>query len=482
MGSTQGASAIELLTSGGFEVPPVAAGPEVPSWTLLEYVTANPSMLVNSAALLGGVADNPIDPLNIDTNHRGLWFRPFVGTTEGATPVGPVDAILSQTVAAAPGQTYTFTGDALFEANYLGGMEEPGFRTEFEMAFLDSGGAVIGSPMIRDLTLELINGLGYSGTNGNPEVAPIVGVAPAGAASVRVRAQGLSMTRNNVNTGQQSAFVDNFSLTTSDAPTMELLMNPNLNILPPVPPTAEEILSEYFDFVENPDTSTDIIRGAGFANNPDTGGSNGIWISPYLPLAAGGSGTVSQTVAGTPGTAYTFSAGARWEPAFVGDESLTDENKTVIELAFLDSEGGLIDSVVLDLRDDGKTAAANSWTTHSVTGTAPTGTTDVRVSGIISNFAAAESGQQSAFWDDFSLMVAATGLPGDYNGDNVVDAADYTVWRDGGSPDSSPAGYTLWANNYGATSAPGLATTIPEPAAGLLVVLALLAASTRRTN
>ena len=32
-------------------------------------------------------------------------------------------------------------------------------------------------------------------------------------------------------------------------------------------------------------------------------------------------------------------------------------------------------------------------------------------------------------------FLAASGLPGDFNGDNVVDAADYTVWRDGLSVD-----------------------------------------------
>lgn len=37
-------------------------------------------------------------------------------------------------------------------------------------------------------------------------------------------------------------------------------------------------------------------------------------------------------------------------------------------------------------------------------------------------------------------------LPGDFNYDGVVDAADYTTWRD---TDGSPAGYLLWRENYG---------------------------------
>jgi hypothetical protein len=76
-------------------------------------------------------------------------------------------------------------------------------------------------------------------------------------------------------------------------------------------------------------------------------------------------------------------------------------------------------------------------------------------------------------------------LPGDYNGDDVVDAADYTVWRDGNSPDSSPAGYDLWRSNYGAsqgaTAAPLAATTAPEPSSLLLIAVSLgLAARDRR--
>ncbi|TWU00597.1 hypothetical protein Pla108_15490 [Botrimarina colliarenosi] len=78
-----------------------------------------------------------------------------------------------------------------------------------------------------------------------------------------------------------------------------------------------------------------------------------------------------------------------------------------------------------------------------------------------------------------ALLVVAD-LDGDYNGDGVVDAADYTVWRDGGSPDSSQAGYELWAANYGATSADSPANAVPEPAAGLMLLAALALVVGRR--
>jgi hypothetical protein len=66
-------------------------------------------------------------------------------------------------------------------------------------------------------------------------------------------------------------------------------------------------------------------------------------------------------------------------------------------------------------------------------------------------------------------------LPGDYNGDGTVNVADYTVWRNGGSPDDSQAGYNLWRTNFGRTSGSGSgvgSSAIPEPAGWLLVLVA----------
>ncbi|TWT77296.1 hypothetical protein Pla123a_19540 [Posidoniimonas polymericola] len=93
-------------------------------------------------------------------------------------------------------------------------------------------------------------------------------------------------------------------------------------------------------------------------------------------------------------------------------------------------------------------------------------------------------------------LVAAAGLPGDYNGDGVVDAADYTQWRDnkgdadesaimnngdgGGITDSD---YLVWRDNYGRTSGSPSATAAPEPRGALLAALAFgvaLASFTRR--
>ena len=91
-----------------------------------------------------------------------------------------------------------------------------------------------------------------------------------------------------------------------------------------------------------------------------------------------------------------------------------------------------------------------------------------------------------------SALGATFGIPpslvGDYNRNNVVDAADYTVWRDNlGSTailpnDPSPGMVTLddydtWMTHFGETAGSGSRdsanTAVPEPVSMWLLVLAV---------
>ncbi|TWT92914.1 hypothetical protein Pla108_40540 [Botrimarina colliarenosi] len=88
------------------------------------------------------------------------------------------------------------------------------------------------------------------------------------------------------------------------------------------------------------------------------------------------------------------------------------------------------------------------------------------------------------------VLSATAALAGDFNGDGVVDAADYTVWRD--DPSFTPADYADWQANYGSTTVTGsfagtespAGTGVPEPASALLVSLIVVGAcySTRRRH
>jgi hypothetical protein len=68
-------------------------------------------------------------------------------------------------------------------------------------------------------------------------------------------------------------------------------------------------------------------------------------------------------------------------------------------------------------------------------------------------------------------------LPGDYNGDNKVDAADYVTWRKNPGNFGNDLGYTTWRANFGMP--PGIgsgSTAVPEPASLQPAILLLLGA------
>lgn len=89
----------------------------------------------------------------------------------------------------------------------------------------------------------------------------------------------------------------------------------------------------------------------------------------------------------------------------------------------------------------------------------------------------------------------APAVPGDYNGNGLVDGADYVVWRKGGplqnevdTPGTvNAADYTEWRSRFGNTSGSGSGLgggAVPEPTAAALAMLAGLAtvASWRRRS
>ena len=112
------------------------------------------------------------------------------------------------------------------------------------------------------------------------------------------------------------------------------------------------------------------------------------------------------------------------------------------------------------------------------------------------------------FWDDVHptatvhavlaerARMLLLGLPGDYNEDAVVDAADYTVWRDNfGAPAGTlpndvdggmigQAQYDTWKANFGMTTGAGGGSlahgAVPEPATVSLLLLAIAAGCMRR--
>ena len=77
---------------------------------------------------------------------------------------------------------------------------------------------------------------------------------------------------------------------------------------------------------------------------------------------------------------------------------------------------------------------------------------------------------------------------GDFNGDGIVNAADYVAWRKGDSPNpNSIADYNTWRANFGLTAGSGaaipsvspLSAAVPEPSTWVLLMIAAVGISAR---
>jgi hypothetical protein len=80
-------------------------------------------------------------------------------------------------------------------------------------------------------------------------------------------------------------------------------------------------------------------------------------------------------------------------------------------------------------------------------------------------------------------MVSPAGVPGDYNNNGAVDAADFVLWRKGGpllndpTPGNQPGDYDYWRARFGNAPSGGGAgvgnpASVPEPANILPLILA----------
>ena len=96
-----------------------------------------------------------------------------------------------------------------------------------------------------------------------------------------------------------------------------------------------------------------------------------------------------------------------------------------------------------------------------------------------------------------TLSISGSNLPGDYNSNGVVDAADYTRWRDqlgmsvtlvNENPAATTPGlvdqedYVYWQSRFGATVGNSSTAAVPEPFSWLLVLCAMALLGIGRSN
>jgi hypothetical protein len=80
-------------------------------------------------------------------------------------------------------------------------------------------------------------------------------------------------------------------------------------------------------------------------------------------------------------------------------------------------------------------------------------------------------------------LTAAPSLPGDFNHDGTVDAADYVVWRKGLGTTYTQNDFNTWRANFGRTDGAGSAESVPavpEPESLSLLLLASIILSVAR--
>ncbi|HEX2475324.1 MAG TPA: PEP-CTERM sorting domain-containing protein [Lacipirellulaceae bacterium] len=140
-------------------------------------------------------------------------------------------------------------------------------------------------------------------------------------------------------------------------------------------------------------------------------------------------------------------------------------------------EGFLTDNRVTEVMSSGTTTlTGNGVTTFDLGGLFKTaGARD-----LVFQFLLAGNSLPNTGFVLYEAAPSGGGLPGDYNNDGKVDAADYVVWR---KRDGSQAGYNTWRTNFGRTAGSGSAisgTAVPEPGTFVLLAAALVGAALGR--
>jgi hypothetical protein len=188
-----------------------------------------------------------------------------------------------------------------------------------------------------------------------------------------------------------------------------------------------------------------------------------------------------QNVAISGGSTITANASAliRSEDSIVGSA-----NQALMKIEFYSQAGAeygsesFLGESIATLADGA--SVEDVWLNQSLVATAPFNAVEARLAFVFVQ----PSDEGGAVFIDSAALFESLALPGDYNGDGMVNAADYVVWRDGGAPDSTQVGYDLWAVNYGATTSDSTesSSAVPEPVSMAMLGLGGLAAMQRRSR
>jgi hypothetical protein len=84
------------------------------------------------------------------------------------------------------------------------------------------------------------------------------------------------------------------------------------------------------------------------------------------------------------------------------------------------------------------------------------------------------------------LSIVSTEIPGDYNNNGVVDAADYVAWRNGLGQIYDQNDYDVWRTHFGETVSSGSGaianSAVPEPSTLIVLLIGMLVTSNMRRH
>jgi len=182
-----------------------------------------------------------------------------------------------------------------------------------------------------------------------------------------------------------------------------------------------------------------------------------------------------------------------------GNVNMAANSRLAIELSGATADklaitGNLDLSALGNILDVTGVGTGSSWVIATYSGTL-TGIFETITSGYSVNYGTGSNSQVTL------NLTGPVGVPGDYNGNGIVDGADYVVWRknqglmSGGTPSTGDgngdgavniADYQFWRARFGNTSGAGLglgSNAVPEPTSVLLIgfgIAAMLGSVRRR--
>jgi autotransporter-associated beta strand protein len=502
LGGTGGVGGAINVASGGHLAPGLVTGTTIGTLTALNSVS-----LSSGAALdigLGAPAPAGLSTADrIDLPSGTPLTTPTTASTIGINLSDPAGG-------AAGNGTYTLM---TFQAGqYSGHANAAQFFTNSSPTPNSLNGATITYNLADDAN---------TNQNGNPGLATRVNMVISGGPNAllwtgavdgnwAVGTPGSPFNFNNLGTGSGSAFASNDNVTFDDTGANTTITVAGGGVQPNI-------------VTINNSTNTYAFSG-GAINGSSLGGGGGLYLGGTGPVtisnnytAAGpivsnktSTGTVDFTGAITAATSLTVNGGA---VTLAGANTYTGDN--TVNGGTLTASGAAATFGGGDVTVNAGSAAISAGVANAILNTATLtllggGTANAPDAGFISlaagineqvgalvlgtapqaagTYGATGSGATNTndeyFFGSGIITVVAPGVPGDYNGNGSVDAADYVVWRNGGpllnevdTPGTvNAADYTEWRSRFGnsgsgAGGGMGPSAGVPEPATATCLVL-----------